>query len=135
MFDEYLNPSHCVNSQFPVNLATEPDVLAVTTSSTTIDQDAPSISTSQTTLETPSPVIPLGVEEDDHDIKVAHMDNSPSANFLIPEPSFEESSSHVVTPVNVRSINQPLELLGRWTKSPPIANVITPPFLKYCSRS
>nr|GEU39114.1 reverse transcriptase domain-containing protein [Tanacetum cinerariifolium] len=44
-------------------------------SSTTVDQDAPSPSKSQTTLETQPPVIPNNVEEDNHDIKVAHIDD------------------------------------------------------------
>nr|GEY78266.1 hypothetical protein [Tanacetum cinerariifolium] len=44
-------------------------------SSTTVDQDAPSPSKSQTTPETQPPVIPHDVEEDNHDIKVAHMDS------------------------------------------------------------
>ncbi|GJT93984.1 integrase, catalytic region, zinc finger, CCHC-type containing protein [Tanacetum coccineum] len=52
-----------------------------TPSTTTINQDEPSTSTSQTTEETPSPVIPLGVEEADHDIEVAHMDNNSSFEF------------------------------------------------------
>nr|GEY12970.1 hypothetical protein [Tanacetum cinerariifolium] len=91
--------------------------------------DAPSTSTSQTTLETPPPVIPLSVVEDDHDIKVAHMYNSPSVDSPITKLSFEESSSQLVTPVNVRLTNQPLELLGRWTKSHPIANMIRDPSL------
>ncbi|GJW34181.1 retrovirus-related pol polyprotein from transposon TNT 1-94 [Tanacetum coccineum] len=43
MFDEYLNPPPCVDSQVPVDLATEPAVSTGTPSSTTIDQDAPSI--------------------------------------------------------------------------------------------
>ncbi|GKE56069.1 retrovirus-related pol polyprotein from transposon TNT 1-94, partial [Tanacetum coccineum] len=64
-----------------------------TPSSTIIDQDEPSISTSQTPSETPSPVIPLGVEEADHDIEVAHIDNNPFVKFPIPEPSSEESST------------------------------------------
>nr|GEY09201.1 uncharacterized mitochondrial protein AtMg00810-like [Tanacetum cinerariifolium] len=55
-----------------------------TPSSTTIDQDATSTSTSKTNQETPSPVIPLGVEEADHHIEVAHMDNNP--NELVPHP-------------------------------------------------
>nr|GFB48993.1 hypothetical protein [Tanacetum cinerariifolium]GFB66910.1 hypothetical protein [Tanacetum cinerariifolium] len=42
-------------------------------SSTTVDQDAPSPSKSQTTPETQSSVIPQDVEEDIHDIEVAHM--------------------------------------------------------------
>nr|GEY15156.1 retrovirus-related Pol polyprotein from transposon TNT 1-94 [Tanacetum cinerariifolium] len=64
-----------------------------TASSTTIDQVAPSTSTSQTTPETPSPVIPLGVEEANHYIEVAHMDNNPFVEFLISEPSSKESST------------------------------------------
>ncbi|GJR89723.1 retrovirus-related pol polyprotein from transposon TNT 1-94 [Tanacetum coccineum] len=48
-----------------------------TSSSTSIDQDAPSPSTSQTPQELPSQVISPGVEEADHDIEVAHMDNNP----------------------------------------------------------
>ncbi|GJR86467.1 retrovirus-related pol polyprotein from transposon TNT 1-94 [Tanacetum coccineum] len=48
-----------------------------TSSSTSIDQDAPSPSTSQTPQESPSQVISPGVEEADHDIEVAHMDNNP----------------------------------------------------------
>ncbi|GJV23254.1 retrovirus-related pol polyprotein from transposon TNT 1-94 [Tanacetum coccineum] len=59
------------------------------------DLDAPSTSTSQTNQETPSPVIPLGVEEADHDIEVAHMDNTPYVDFPIPELSSEESSSQI----------------------------------------
>nr|GEY25385.1 retrovirus-related Pol polyprotein from transposon TNT 1-94 [Tanacetum cinerariifolium]GEY25386.1 retrovirus-related Pol polyprotein from transposon TNT 1-94 [Tanacetum cinerariifolium] len=51
--------------------------------------------TSQTTQETPSPVILLGVEEVDHDIKVAHMDNNSSYGIPIPEPSSKESYSQV----------------------------------------
>ncbi|GJT93772.1 retrovirus-related pol polyprotein from transposon TNT 1-94 [Tanacetum coccineum] len=69
-----------------------------TPSSTTIDQDALSTSTSQTNQETPSPVIPLGVEEADHDIEVAHMDNNPYIDFPIPDTSSEESSSQELVP-------------------------------------
>nr|GEW19098.1 retrovirus-related Pol polyprotein from transposon TNT 1-94 [Tanacetum cinerariifolium] len=76
MFDEYHNPPPCVDLQVTVVIAPEPAVSTGTPSSTTIDQDAPSISTSQTTHETPSLVIPLGVEEADHDIEVSHMDNN-----------------------------------------------------------
>ncbi|GKA37474.1 retrovirus-related pol polyprotein from transposon TNT 1-94, partial [Tanacetum coccineum] len=46
----------------------------------------------------PPPFIPLDDEEANHDIKVAHMDNSPCVDFTIPKPSSEESSSHVVIP-------------------------------------
>ncbi|GJY36453.1 retrovirus-related pol polyprotein from transposon TNT 1-94 [Tanacetum coccineum] len=77
----------------PAVIAPEPTVSTCAPSSTTIDQDAPSTSTSQTTLEKLSSVIPLGVEEANHDIKVSHMDNSPCVDFIIPKLSSEESSS------------------------------------------
>ncbi|GJW57717.1 hypothetical protein Tco_0104448 [Tanacetum coccineum] len=84
MFDKYLNPPPCVDHQVPVVIAPEPTVSTGSHSSTTIDQDAPSTSTSQTNQETLSPVIPFGVEEADHDIKVTHMDNNPYVDFPIP---------------------------------------------------
>ncbi|GJY78358.1 uncharacterized mitochondrial protein-like protein [Tanacetum coccineum] len=93
--DQYLNPPPCVDHQVPAVIPPEPAILTGTPSSTIINQDKPSISTSQTTQEIPSHVIPLGVEEADHDIKVAHMDNNPYVDFLIPEPSYEESSSQI----------------------------------------
>ncbi|GJT41740.1 retrovirus-related pol polyprotein from transposon TNT 1-94, partial [Tanacetum coccineum] len=108
----------------PAVIAPEPAVSTGTPSSTIIDQDAPSISTSQTTQETPSPIIPLGVEEADHDIEVAHMDNDPYFVLPIPEPSSEASSSRVVTPNNVHSINQPPEHINKWTKDHPLNNII-----------
>ncbi|GJZ22319.1 retrovirus-related pol polyprotein from transposon TNT 1-94 [Tanacetum coccineum] len=123
MFDKYLNPPPCVDPQVPAVIALEPVVSTGTPSSTTIDQDAPLTSTSQTPPETPSPVIPLGVEEADHDIEVAHMDNNPFVEF----PSSEESSTQVVIPNHVRSINQPPEHINKWTKDHPIDNVIGDP--------
>ncbi|GJW56249.1 retrovirus-related pol polyprotein from transposon TNT 1-94 [Tanacetum coccineum] len=71
MFDEYLNPPQSVDLQVPVVITPEPVV---------------------------SVVIPLGVEEADHDIEVAQMDNNPYVDFLILEPSYEESSTKVVIP-------------------------------------
>ncbi|GKB04601.1 retrovirus-related pol polyprotein from transposon TNT 1-94 [Tanacetum coccineum] len=99
MFDEYLNPPPY----------------------------APSTSTSQTNQETPSPVIPLGVEEADHDIEVAHMDNNPYVDFPIPEPSSKESSSQAVIPKNVHLVNQPPEHINKWTKDHSLDNVIVDP--------
>ncbi|GKD23993.1 retrovirus-related pol polyprotein from transposon TNT 1-94 [Tanacetum coccineum] len=127
MFDEYLNPPPCVDPQVLEVIAPEPVVSTGTPSSTIIDQDAPSSSTSQITQETPSPVIPLGVEEADHDIEVAHMDNNPFVEFLIPEPSSEESSTQVVILNHVHLINQPPEDINKWSKDHPIDNVIGDP--------
>ncbi|GKF12377.1 hypothetical protein Tco_0050303, partial [Tanacetum coccineum] len=69
MLDEYFNPSPSVA------VLQEPFVSIGTPSSMRIDQDTPSTSTSQTTQEEQSHVIPNSVEEDDHGIEVAHMDN------------------------------------------------------------
>nr|GEU78186.1 retrovirus-related Pol polyprotein from transposon TNT 1-94 [Tanacetum cinerariifolium] len=58
-----------------------------------INQDAPSPSKSQTTPETQYSVIPQDVEEDIHDIEVAHMRNDPLFSVPIPEVTFDKSSS------------------------------------------
>nr|GEZ43671.1 hypothetical protein [Tanacetum cinerariifolium] len=76
-------------------IAPVPAISTATPSSTIIDQDVPSTSTSQTTQETPSPGIPLGVEEVNHDIKVAHIDNDPYFGLPILEVSSEASSSQI----------------------------------------
>ncbi|GJY81036.1 retrovirus-related pol polyprotein from transposon TNT 1-94 [Tanacetum coccineum] len=58
-----------------------------------VDQDAPSPSNSQTTPDTQPPVIPNDVEEENHDIEVAHMGNDPYFGILIPEVPSDQSSS------------------------------------------
>nr|GEU38045.1 retrovirus-related Pol polyprotein from transposon TNT 1-94 [Tanacetum cinerariifolium] len=122
MFDECLNPPPCVDPHVSKIITPGPAISTGTPSSTTIDQYAPSLRTSQTTQETPPLVIPLDVEEADHDIEVADMDNNPYAYFSNPEPSFKESSTRVVIPNNVHSTNQPPEHINKWTKDDPIDN-------------
>ncbi|GJW87992.1 retrovirus-related pol polyprotein from transposon TNT 1-94, partial [Tanacetum coccineum] len=80
--------------------------LAVSTSSPsliTVDQDAPSPSNSQTTPETQSPIIPNDVEEDNHDLDVAHMNNDPFFGIPILENNSEASSSSDVIPTVVQT--------------------------------
>ncbi|GJX39983.1 retrovirus-related pol polyprotein from transposon TNT 1-94 [Tanacetum coccineum] len=104
MFDESLNPQPYVDLQVPEVIAPIPEVVAhehaVSTgspSSTTVDQDAPSPSYSHTTQETQTPIISHDVEEDNHDIEVAHMGNDPYFGIPIPEvPSDLSSSSDVI---------------------------------------
>ncbi|GJS43447.1 retrovirus-related pol polyprotein from transposon TNT 1-94 [Tanacetum coccineum] len=126
-FDEYLNPPPCIDSRVPTELATELAVSTGTPSLTTIDQDASSTSTSQTTLETPSPIIPLSVEEADHDIEMAYMDNNSTNDIPILEPSSKESSTQIIILNNVHSLSQTHEHISRWTKDYPIDNVIGDP--------
>ncbi|GKC98283.1 putative ribonuclease H-like domain-containing protein [Tanacetum coccineum] len=100
MFDELLTPPPSVDLQAPEVIAPVVEVIApvpaVSTgspSSTNVDQDAPSPSNSQTTPETQPPVIPNNVEEDNHDIEVAHMGNDPYFGVPIPEVLSDQSSS------------------------------------------
>ncbi|GKF41080.1 hypothetical protein Tco_0124422 [Tanacetum coccineum] len=93
MFDESLNPPPYVDLQAREVVAHEHAVSTGSPSSTTVDQDAPSPSNSPTTQETQTPIISHDVEEDNHDIKVAHMGNDPYFAIPIPEVSSDPSSS------------------------------------------
>ncbi|GJU96426.1 retrovirus-related pol polyprotein from transposon TNT 1-94 [Tanacetum coccineum] len=91
---------------------------------TAFDQDAPSPSNSQTTPETQPPVIPNGVKEDNHDIKVAHMGNDPYFGIPIPEiPSDQSSSSDSIHTI-VHPYHQISEHNSKWTKDHPLENII-----------
>ncbi|GJX17360.1 retrovirus-related pol polyprotein from transposon TNT 1-94 [Tanacetum coccineum] len=86
-------------------VAPEPAASTSSPSSTTVDQDAPSLSYSQTTPKTHSPVIPNDVEEDNHDVEVAHMGNDPYFGIPIPETKdhpFENIISELDRPVSTR---------------------------------
>ncbi|GJS59136.1 putative ribonuclease H-like domain-containing protein [Tanacetum coccineum] len=127
MFDEYFNPPPSVASPVHAIIAPDPADSTGSPSSTSVNQDAPSPSTSQTPQETQPPVIPSGVEEEFHDIKVAHLDNDPFFGVPIPEPISKESSSTDVISTNVHSVNQPLKHLRKWTKDHLLDNVIGSP--------
>ncbi|GJX39841.1 retrovirus-related pol polyprotein from transposon TNT 1-94 [Tanacetum coccineum] len=102
-------------------------VLAVSTgspSSTNVDQDAPSPSNSQTTPDTQPPVIPNDVEEDNHDIEVAHMGNDPYFGIPIPEVPSDQSSSSDSIHTNVPPDHQISEHNNKWTKDHPLENII-----------
>ncbi|GKB78491.1 retrovirus-related pol polyprotein from transposon TNT 1-94, partial [Tanacetum coccineum] len=80
MFDESLTVDfHApeVIAPIPEAVAPEHAVSTGSPSSTTVDQDAPSPSNSHTSQETQPPIISHDVEEDNHDIDVAHMGNDP----------------------------------------------------------
>nr|GEX70703.1 retrovirus-related Pol polyprotein from transposon TNT 1-94 [Tanacetum cinerariifolium] len=89
-----------VDHQAPEVIASIVDVIppvqaesSGTPSSTTVDQDAPSLSKSQTTPKIQSSVIPQDVEEDIHNIEVAHMGNDPLFGVPILEVTSAQSSS------------------------------------------
>ncbi|GJS67404.1 retrovirus-related pol polyprotein from transposon TNT 1-94 [Tanacetum coccineum] len=104
LFDEFLNPSPSVDHP--------------------ADKDAPSPGNSQTTPKTEPPVIPNDVEEDNHDIEVAHMRNDPY--FGVPirkirsdQPSLSDSIHTIVHPDHQIS-----EHNSKWTKYHPLENII-----------
>ncbi|GJV85897.1 retrovirus-related pol polyprotein from transposon TNT 1-94 [Tanacetum coccineum] len=110
LFDELLNTPSSVDCQAPEVItliaevvALEPAVSTGSPSSTTFDQDAPSPSNSQTTPDTQSPVIPNDVEEGNHDLDVAHMNNDPFFGIPIPENDSKASSSSDVIPTVVHT--------------------------------
>ncbi|GKB74686.1 hypothetical protein Tco_0936098 [Tanacetum coccineum] len=105
-------------------VALEPVVSTSTPSSTTVDQDVPSPSNSQTTPETPPLVIPNDVEEDNHDIKVAHMGNDPYFGVPIPEVSSDQPLSSDTIHTIVHPDHQISEHNSKWTKDHPLENII-----------
>ncbi|GKF08949.1 integrase, catalytic region, zinc finger, CCHC-type containing protein [Tanacetum coccineum] len=132
MFDELLTSPPSVDYPAPEVITPIAEVVApvpaVSTgspSSTTVDQDAPSPSNSQTTLETQPPLIPNDVEEDNHDIEVAHMGNDPYFGIPILEaPSDQSSSSNYIHTI-VHPDHQISEHNSKWTKDHPLENIIS----------
>ncbi|GJV55844.1 integrase, catalytic region, zinc finger, CCHC-type containing protein [Tanacetum coccineum] len=118
MFDEYFNPPPCGISPVPVAVAPRADVLADSPVSTSIDQDAPSTSIPSTQKQDQSLIISQGIEESPI---IPHFNDD-----LFHETLHEDSTSHRSSS-NVRLSHTPFELLGRWTKNHPIANVIRDP--------
>ncbi|GJW18610.1 putative ribonuclease H-like domain-containing protein [Tanacetum coccineum] len=112
LFDKLLTPPPSVDHPAPEVIAPianvvapEPAASTGSPSSTTVDQDTPSPSNSQTTPETQSPIIPNDVDEDNHDLDVAHMNNDPYFGIQIPETKdhpFENIISELARPVSTR---------------------------------
>nr|GEZ22487.1 retrovirus-related Pol polyprotein from transposon TNT 1-94 [Tanacetum cinerariifolium] len=100
LFDELLTPLPNVDHPAPKVIAPIDEVVASEPAESTglpsltiVNQDAPSLSKSQTTPETQPLVIPNDVEEDNHDIEVAHMGNDQFFGMPILEISSDQSSS------------------------------------------
>ncbi|GJW22617.1 retrovirus-related pol polyprotein from transposon TNT 1-94 [Tanacetum coccineum] len=132
LFDELLNPPSSVDHPTPKVIAPiveavapEPAASTGSPSSTTVDQDAPSASNSQTSPKTQSPVISNDVEEENHDLDVAHMNNDPFFGIPILENDSEASSSLDVIPTVVHTISPNSEHVNKWTKDHPLDNIIS----------
>nr|GEV41991.1 hypothetical protein [Tanacetum cinerariifolium] len=105
-------------------IALEPTKSTGSSSSTTVNQDAPSPSKSQTTLETQPPVIPNDVVEDNHDIEVAHMGNDPFFGLTIPKVASDQSLSMDFIYTIVHPDHQISQHNSKWTKDHPLENTI-----------
>ncbi|GKB69877.1 putative ribonuclease H-like domain-containing protein, partial [Tanacetum coccineum] len=132
LFDELLNPPSSVDRPTPEVItpiaevvAPEPAASTGLPSSTTVDQDAPLPSNSQTSPETQSLVIPNDVEEDNHDLDVAHMNNDPFVGIPIPKNDSEVSSSSDVIPTIMHTTAPYFEHVTKWTKDHPLDNIIS----------
>ncbi|GJX31500.1 putative ribonuclease H-like domain-containing protein [Tanacetum coccineum] len=131
LFDELLNPPPSVDIPAPEVIAPiaevvapEPAASSGSPSSTTVDQDAPSPSNSETSPETQSPIISIDVEEENHDLDVAHMNNDPFFGIPIMENDSESSSSDVI-PTIVHTAAPYSEHVNKWTKDHPLDNIIS----------
>nr|GEX79457.1 reverse transcriptase [Tanacetum cinerariifolium] len=132
LFDELLTPPPSVDHPAPEVItlfakvvALEPAASTGSPSSTTVDQDAPSPSNSQTTAETQSSIIPNDVEEDNHDLDVAHMNNDPFFGILILEVPSDQSSSTNFIHTIVHPDHQIFKHNSKWTKDHPLENIIS----------
>nr|GEZ18808.1 hypothetical protein [Tanacetum cinerariifolium] len=131
LFDELLTPPSSVDHLAPKVIAPITEVvapeLAASTglpSSTTVDQYAPSPSNSQSIPKTQPLVIPNDVEEDNHDIEIAHMSNDPYFGIPIPEATSDQSSSTDVIHKIMHLDHQIYEHNSKWTKDLPVKNII-----------
>nr|GEW04566.1 hypothetical protein [Tanacetum cinerariifolium] len=104
-------------------VALEPAESTSSPSSTTVNQDAPSASNSQTSAETQSLVISNDVEEENHDLDVAHMNNDLFFGIPILENDSESSFSDVIPSV-VHTSAPNSENVNKWTKDHPLDTII-----------
>ncbi|GJV40727.1 retrovirus-related pol polyprotein from transposon TNT 1-94 [Tanacetum coccineum] len=118
LFDEYFNPPTIDVSTVPVVAAPRAVEIADSPVSTSIDQDALSSSIPSTQDQEHSLIISQGIEESP---KTPLFHDDPLHEFLHEDSTSQGSSS------NVRPSHTPFELIGRWTKDHPIANVINHP--------
>ncbi|GJR81714.1 putative ribonuclease H-like domain-containing protein [Tanacetum coccineum] len=110
MFDESLNPPPYVDLQAPEVIAPIPEVVA---HEHAVSTGSPS-----------STIVSHNVEEDNHDIEVAHMGNDPYFGIPIPEVTSDQSSSSDVIHTIVPPDHQVSEHNSKWTKDHPLENII-----------
>ncbi|GJR98012.1 retrovirus-related pol polyprotein from transposon TNT 1-94 [Tanacetum coccineum] len=129
LFDELLHLHQVLIAQPLKSLLNLLKVVALETSTGSpprklVGQDAQSPSNSQSTPEFLILAISNDVDEENHDLDVAHMNNDPFFGILIPENDSEASSSLDVIPTIVNTAAPNLEHVTKWTKDHPLDNII-----------
>nr|GFB95996.1 hypothetical protein [Tanacetum cinerariifolium] len=109
LFDELLTPPPSVDPPAPEVIALIADVIPPEQAEST---------------ETPPLVIPQDVEEDNHDIEIAHMGNDPLFGMLMPDIASDQSSSMVSSNIIVHPDHQIPKHNSKWTKDHPVDNII-----------
>ncbi|GKF76091.1 hypothetical protein Tco_0225535 [Tanacetum coccineum] len=117
MFNESLNPPPYVDLQAPEVIAPIHEVVA--------REHVVSTGSPSSTQETQTPILSHDVEEDNHNIEVAHMGNDPYFSIPIPEVTFDPSSSSDVIHTIVPPDHQVSEHNSKWTKDHPLENIIS----------
>nr|GEY51446.1 hypothetical protein [Tanacetum cinerariifolium] len=131
MFDELLNPPPSGVNQVPEDIAPIVEVippvnadLTGSSSSTIIEQDAPSMSNSTTPTDTQSSVIPQDAGDDNLDMEVAHLGSDPLVGIPIPDINSEQSTIPA-SPQAIVQTDHPLpHNNSKWTKDHPLNNII-----------
>nr|GFC12093.1 retrovirus-related Pol polyprotein from transposon TNT 1-94 [Tanacetum cinerariifolium] len=133
MFDELLNPPPSGVNQVPEDIAPIVEVippvnadLTGSSSSTMIEQDAPSTSNSTTPTDTQSSVIPQDARDNNVDTEVARMRSDPLVGIPIPEINSKQSTTPA-SPQAIVPTDHPLpHNNSKWTKDHPLDNIIEP---------
>ncbi|GJX75855.1 retrovirus-related pol polyprotein from transposon TNT 1-94 [Tanacetum coccineum] len=104
-----------------------PPNTAGVSSSTSLDQDAPSLSTSPNNESTSPPINSRNVEEPNNE-EEAEFDSDTFTNpFAPPETSEAESSSRIIDTSNMYTLQHPHINTRRWKKDHPLVTIIVDP--------
>ncbi|GJT26097.1 hypothetical protein Tco_0906372 [Tanacetum coccineum] len=124
MFDEYFKSPSVVSTPISATTVIPSDTVRAS-SSTTIDQEAPSLSNSLNIEATNSPLNSTNVETNKEAVE---FDSDTFTNPFVPlETSSAESSLRIIDSSNIHTFQQPLIYTKRWTKDHPFTIIIGDP--------
>ncbi|GJS80809.1 hypothetical protein Tco_0747350 [Tanacetum coccineum] len=132
LFDELITPPPSVDHPAPEVIAPINEVVASKPTASTVfhihHQPVDQMHITSDTLiqhpQTQISIIPNDVEEDNHDLDVAHLNNDPFFGISILENDSEPSSSSDVIPTVVHTATPKSEHVTKWIKDHPLDNII-----------